>query len=121
MSYFVHPRMMSVLSPLAFPNTGKLQQAIEARDAVGQPVKTWQDVPGLTGLPARVETTGGSETKGANQVYATATHHVYLAGYYPQIDPKMRFVDAAGAIYDILAVNQDSFGTFTLLIVEVKK
>jgi hypothetical protein len=118
--YFIHPRFMATLAPLSFPNTGKIQQAGESQDPRGQTVKAWIDYPGLTGLACRIETTGGNETKGATQVYATATHQIYMDGFYPQIDPSMRFVDQDGLAYDILAVNQDSFGAFTLLIVEVK-
>jgi head-tail adaptor len=118
-SAFVHPRMIAMLYP-SYPTTGTIQQAVEVRDAAGQPIKTWVDLTGHVGIACRVQTTGGNEIKGVSQIYATATHLIYLAGYYPLIDPKMRFVDAAGTIYDILAPNQDSFCAFTLRIVEVR-
>jgi head-tail adaptor len=118
-NWFMHPRMMATLFPMMV-STGTIQQATEVRDAAGQPIKTWVDLAGHVAIPCHIETTGGSETKASNQVYATATHEIVLQGYYPLITPKMHLVDNAGAVYDILLVDQESFGTFTKLIVEIK-
>jgi head-tail adaptor len=117
--WFVNPRLIQTLMP-SYPTTGKVQAYTETQDAANQPIKAWSDLPGHTNIPCRVETTGGNETKAANQVYATATNQIALAGYYPLITPKMRFVEVSGVVYDILLVNNDAFQAFTFLVVEVK-
>jgi head-tail adaptor len=119
MSYFVHPRLMTSLTPIMV-STATIQEATEIRDPAGQPVKTWSDLLGHVALPCNINTTGGGESKAANQVYATATHEILLQGYYPLITPKHRMIDGSGAIYDILLVNQDPFQAFTKLVAEIK-
>ena len=118
-NWVINPRLMATIFPI-FNATGTIQSATEARDAAGQPIKTWNDLTGHVAIPCHIETTGGNETKAVNQVYSTATHEVNLSGYYPLITPKMRLVDGDGNIYDILLVDQESFKSFTKLVVEIK-
>jgi head-tail adaptor len=119
-NYVINPRLMATLFPI-FASTGTVQSSTEIQDASGQPIPAWSDLLGHVGITCHIEITGGSETKATNQVYATATHEILLSGYYPQITPKMRFVDTDGNTYDILLVDQESFDTFTRLVAEIKR
>jgi head-tail adaptor len=119
MSYFIHPRLMATLAPI-MNSTGTIQVATESRDGAGQPIKAWSDLLGHVAIPCHIETIAGTETKAANQVYATATHEIILSGYYSQVDPKMHLVDGSGVVYDILLVDQECFGVFTKLVAEIK-
>lgn len=118
-NYVINPRLMATLFPI-FASTGTVQSSTEIQDASGQPIPAWSDLLGHTNITCLIQTTGGSETKATNQVYATATHEILLSGYYPQVVEKMRFVDTTGKIYDIQLVNHESFGMFTKLITRIR-
>ena len=118
-NWIINPRLMATIAPIS-TSTGTIQSATEARDAVGQPIKTWVNLVGHVNIPCHIEITGGSETKAVNQVYSTATHEIVLNNYYPAITPKMRLVDGDGFVYDILQVDHETFKAFTKLVTEIK-
>lgn len=119
-NWMINPRLMATLAPI-YTSLGTIQAAAEARDAAGQPIKTWANLVGHGNISCHIEITGGHETKATNQVYATATHEINLAGYYPLITPKMRLVDGDGNTFDILLVDHETFKAFTKLIAEIKR
>ena len=71
---------------------GKLRHriAIQAKtlttDAYGGPVETWTDIPGMSSIPASVESLSGRELANAQTVNAETTTKItmrYLSGVIP--------------------------------------
>jgi hypothetical protein len=119
----VHPRLLQML-PRFYSSTCTIQQAIEAQDAVGQPIPTWANVAGLANLPCAVAPLAPSperaERSRADSTIEVATHHISIAGYHPTIANKMRAVVAAVA-YDIIGAEVDSHAITTRLRVVLVK
>jgi hypothetical protein len=84
----------------------------------GQPSGTYVDVPGLVDIPcvappmneARLQAT---EIKALEEIQAFSPKHVWLSGYFPQLDPGpgveqgwIAVID--GNVYDIMGAEPDS-------------
>lgn len=124
-STFTYPRLVDQL--LAFlPFTARVQVAVAAQDASGQPVLTYTDVGGLEAIPCSVApassdtTILAAEHRTPTMTRAEVRHYVHLGSYYPQIAPRMRLVLAeTGEAHEILGVDHDPQLQFTRLRTEV--
>jgi len=106
-----------------YPSTGDVQERTDTRDDAGQPIPAWANLAGHTSIrcavaPASLGSPEQQEVRLDAMTVRTATHHIALAGYYPSITPRMRFVVGA-TVYDILAVEHDSQGKSTRLRAEI--
>lgn len=107
-----------------YPTTCTIQAATVTQDGYGQPVQSWANVAGLSGLecvvgPAVVTSASGvNEVRRADGTLVTMSHRFALRGYYPTIAPEMR-VTADGLTYNILGVEHDSHAATTRLKVEI--
>ena len=115
----VHPRFLDRL-PQFYPSRCNIQQATEARSALGSVTRTWAAVTDLQNLPCTLAPfvqqgpTGQSEVEREMMTTFGVTHHLALRGYFPDIHPTMQaLVD--GETYDIEAVEHDSHHQTTRL------
>ena len=91
-----------------------IQQATVSADSFGQPIETWTDVVGLTGLWSSAITTGGREYYAAQKLN-TETMIVFKLRYVPGITTLMR-VKYNSKYYGILNINNvNEGGNFILL------
>jgi len=124
----VDPRMLSRLANF-FPSLCTIQEATYTVDTHGYPEPTWEDkeghidlacaiAPMYQGAPERAEITRADGT------IVVATHHISLAGYYPDIRPEMQVVIdrdfgdggfGEGEIWDIVSVETSSHQELTRL------
>lgn len=86
----------------------------------GQPSGNWVDVAGLVDLiamdaPLNDANIRADEDKGELETTARNLRHVWLAGYYPEIQTNMRAVIDSATTYDILGSEYDSQRTQTRL------
>lgn len=102
-----------------YPSRVTIQAAtVGSRDGAGAPVTNWATLAGHANLPASLApTSGAAERRLAQMTVTTETYTVALAGGFPAITERMRAV-VDGTAYDILAVDIDSHGATTRLIVE---
>jgi len=112
----VHPRFLERLTPQFYPSVGETRQAVVTRNEYGEEVHEWVALSGCDAKPCRVSPRNSREARTAEQVYATATHHIALAGYYPSIGPEMREI-VDDIVYDIEGVEFDGQGKTTRLYV----
>ena len=117
----VHPGLMHGLRGLAalYPSRATVQAAtVTSRNAAGEPVTSWAALAGHANLPAALApTSGAAERRLAQLTVTTESYTVALAGGYPAITEQMRVV-VDGVAYNILAVDLDSHGATTRLLVE---
>ena len=109
----IHPSLLSRLTPSFFTATGTVQAAAIVNTG-GNPVETWSDLTGHVSIPCAVSPVSASERRGDSYAYAESTNTALLAGAYPLIQAKHRFV-SGGATYDILGAELDSQGVTTRL------
>lgn len=112
----VHPRLLERLQSQFYPSVGETRQAVVTRNEYGEETREWIVLPGHDAKPCRVSPRHSREARTAEQVYATATHHIALAGYYPGIGPEMQEI-VDGAVYDIEGVEFDGQSKTTRLYV----
>lgn len=101
-----------------FPDTALIEQVYESRSPAGGIIYSWQTVAGLDAIPCAegiVKTEPGDELNG-ELVTEVAEWRVALAGYYPNITPKMRVtVTERSHVWDIISVIWDPQGVYTEL------
>lgn len=119
MGQIVHPGRLTALADF-FPQTVTVQQdAGTTTDAAGQQVRNWQDVAGMTALPARISPPGRQEEiRRPDGTVVVDAFIVALRGVY-ELTPRQRLVDGDGRVHDILAVDVDGQGTYTRLKTEI--
>jgi len=116
-SRLVHERLLESLDHM-FVSSATIQQPAEGRADTGQTLSAWADVPGLIGIPCRIQPTQGREHKLIDRTYAELSHRVALKGTFTTITPKYRVI-VEGVAYDIETVEQDSQRVLTYLGVNV--
>lgn len=112
----IHPHMMGRIQPNFYPSLCTIGARSTAQDEYGQEIGTVTPVGGLTDLACRIAPRGATETRSAQQIYATSTHHVALNGYYPAIAPH-HVATVDGIDYDIEGVEHDGNHETTRLFV----
>ena len=118
----IHPRMLATdFSDLSdfFPSLVTIQEGAVAYDDWGEEELTWGDKAGHVDLPCTIapvelQVRDKGEKKKEYGTYAIGSHHVTIAGYYPDIQEKMRAV-VNGTAYDILLAEWDSQSETTRL------
>lgn len=115
----IHPDLLTRLTPSFYTSSCTIQTPATTRNAVTNQVSgSPADYAGHVGLACAVAPITARENRQPDQRYATATHHVALAGYYPTITPVMLAV-VDGVTYDIEGVEVDSKDQTTRLFVRL--
>lgn len=109
--------MMAVLQPNFYPSLCTIAVPSTVQDGYGQEAGVLTPVAGLTALACRIAPMSSREQRTAQQVYATATHHVALNGYYPAITTTAMAAQVDGVNYDIEGVEHDGNDQMTRLYV----
>jgi SPP1 family predicted phage head-tail adaptor len=119
MGEIISRRMFDTLGKF-FPDVCTIQETPnpETQDAAGQPVEDWQDLKDHEMLECRVMPSGGNEKRSTNQIVASSTHVILLAGYYPLITARMRAV-VDDQVYEILLPEKDGLHAITRLVCEI--
>lgn len=112
-----HPRMMAVLQPNFYPSSCTIATPSTVQDDYGEQEGVLTPVAGLVGLDCRIAPMSSREQRTAQQIYATATHHVALNGYYPAITTTAMSAQVDGVQYDIEGVEHDGNDQMTRLLV----
>lgn len=122
----VHSALLSSLAAGGFfPSTCDIQEQAAGQDALGTPSGSWAGLAGHTGLKAAVQVPSlqaSGERRETGATYGERTRVILLAGSYPSITSLHRAVVTAGpnqGTYNVLAVDGDSQGASTRLLVEV--
>ena len=107
-----------------FPNLCTIQAAATGLNAMGAPIMTpFADVSGLVDIPchsappAIEDVRGSDEFRRIDRTDTRNMRHVLLAGYYPQVQLKMRAV-VDGQPWNIVGVESDAFNSQTRLMVQ---
>lgn len=115
----LHPGMAADLGTFA-KRTVTFQQNTPTRDAAGQPIPAWADVPGLVDLACRFAPAQFSKFKGEirrpDSTVAINPHVIVIVAGYA-IDLKYRAV-LGGNSYDVLHVERDSEELVMYVLVE---
>lgn len=117
----IHPRMLTTLGAVFFPQECDIQQPTAVQDDHGQPIESWAAVPGMINVPCRIapsSTPSGREIKAEEMTYVIGTHDIALQGRYAGINETMRVV-CDGLTYGILLVREDSERLITWLRAEI--
>jgi hypothetical protein len=117
----IHPDMLDRLRvPVDdfYPSLCTIASASVVQDEYGQEEGVLTPVEGLTNLPCRIAPRSSGETRSTQQVYAEASHHVALAGYYPAIQTT-HAAQVDGVTYDIEGVEHDGNHTMTRLFLRL--
>lgn len=115
----MHGRLMDQLTSRFYPDLVTIQQYTGPQNSIGEEVKTWGAVAGLSDLPCAIGESGGSEPRRPDGIVAVSPWRIAIAGYYPTIVPKMRAVVDGGSTYNILVVQVDSHHNMTALDCEI--
>jgi hypothetical protein len=97
---FIDLRMAAALGTNHFPFLCTIQAVTEGTGAGGEPVRSWADRAGMTGIPCSIALTAGRLVQGMQLEYGITTHRISLAGNYPAISRSDRAV-ADGVTYGI--------------------
>jgi hypothetical protein len=97
---FIDARMTGALCTGPFPLRCSIQAATDSTGAGGEPVRTWADVAGMTGIPCSVSLRTGRQVQGNELEYGVTTHRISLEGDYPAIGRLNRAV-AGGVTYQV--------------------
>jgi hypothetical protein len=89
---FIDSRMAGALGTGPFPSLCTIQSATDSTGAGGEPVRTWSDVTGMSGIPCRVSLRAGRQVLGTSLEFGTTTHRISLAGDYPAITRQNRAI-----------------------------
>ena len=116
----IHPRLAANQKNF-FTDAATIQEYTEAKDAHGQPIKTWADklVTGeiLVDIDATIGMSSGEEVKQKDKTYAISTHKILLRGIYTVTEKDRAVIDSVN--YDILSVDKDSKKVFTRLLTRI--
>ncbi len=120
----IHPRLLAALNRF-YPSTCVIEQATITLSEAGTEVKAWATLAGHGALRASVApiqpgTPEVQEKRQEDTVPDYATHHISLAGHYPQITTAMR-ARVGTETFDILAVEHSSQSVTTRLRVEIQR
>lgn len=113
----IHPRLLTDLFRF-FASNCTIQRATQSADTYRSEVLTYANLAGHVSIPCIIAPTGGQEIKAPNMTYVVASHHVTLAGYYPNIREKDRAIIGTMTL-DILIVECDSQAETTRLICQI--
>lgn len=109
-----HPALLPHLQPNFYPSLCTIAIADTIQDEFGEEMGTLTPVAGMINIPSRLAPRGSTELRSAQQIYAQATHHLALNGYYPGIDTEMS-AQVDGVTYDIEGVEHDGNDEMTRL------
>lgn len=112
----IHSHMLERIRPNFYPSLCTIGERSTAQDDYGQEIGMVTPIGGLIDLACRIAPRGSAETRSAQQIYATSTHHVALNGYYPAIAPH-HVATVDGVDYDIEGVEHDGQHIATRLFV----
>lgn len=110
----VHPRMLPELIPDFYASLCTITDlgSPPPRNQYGEATGTPLPVSGLVDIPCRIAPRSSREVRQPAQIYATATHHVALAGCFldefglPMIKPRM-LAAVDGYTYEIEGYEDD--------------
>ncbi len=123
-STLVHPRLRTDLAPRHFPDSGRVEQLpTENLNTLNDPTAQadWAVVTGLEVIPcliAPLSLKRGDEVRTVKTTFVATEFYIYLAGSFPQITERMRFVVSRSTgelVFDILSVFVDPLQQFTKL------
>lgn len=112
--YLIHPDMLEQLWRF-YASSCTIREATVSQDGFGEETLAFANKDGHVGLPCAIATTAGGERKTGEMNPEFFGYHVSIAGYYPDITPKMRAV-VDGLELDILYVEVDSHDKTTRLM-----
>ena len=112
----VHPRFLASVPPGFWPSSCDIEGSTATQDAYGEPVETWADVAGLTGIDCAKAPLSAVERQAAQFTATDQAWNVLLRGAYPEITTRHRAV-IDGTTFDIERVETDQTETLTRLVV----
>ncbi len=113
MAELIHPGLLVNLRNF-FASQCTIRQSTVTQDSIGGESHNWADLAGHTNIPCTIAPSGGREVKRSDMAYVIATHHVTLAGHYPQVQETMKAV-VDGLELEIALVEHDSHQVTTRL------
>jgi len=129
-SKIVHPNWLNL--PYAFNSLCTVQQPTATQRPDGELIKTFTNVEGLMALRCAlaVDSFQHQEKRGEDYTTETITHHVTIAGYYPQIKVNYRLktwrndgglnhsTSELVSTFNIISVEHDSKNIMTRIMLE---